>query len=645
MVLNLMRMCVFVLVGLLFQAQVSVSGPGGVDEREGLQKVFAEGERGWDEDGVNLWTAVSPLPLYNVGIGTSTPTHKLDIVGNTRVQGLLYINSWPIQVNAEPSVGQVLKWTGSAFVPQDDAGVGDCEWLDAGSYLYPRDQSAGEVRIYEDATSAKISALQTSAIYAAIRGSHSLGPFGELGLSSYGVYGQYNASIYGYLGAPNSGVRGISNDVTGAGVFGDGGTVTSGVYGQTNTSADYGVFGVNLHASGTGVVGLGSNVNLVVGSGQGDGVIGVSDAYGVVGSNYNGVNTNRWGILGSSYYGAYGESDNLSGAGVGGFYTGTGDGVGVYGRSVPADYNGFGGYFVGGFVGVRGIVNPTGNQTYYGVYGSATGGSGTNYGVYGYVSSSTSYGAGALGQHAHSSGTGVIGLGNALTTFWTLTVGSGGAFTGSQFGVYGRSTTTSAVARAGGYFENAAGVYAYVAHTTAGGTNFKIVGAGTVSTIMETRRGKKTLFAPESPEAFIIDFGEGRLENGRATIYLDPLFLDCITVDKDYDIKVFVQLREDCNGVYVRTMRDRFEVIELNGGKSNASFSYMVVGKWKGYENLRFPDAPEPLKTIEHVATPDRKKLDEKAKELPELKVVELKREIKKLMTQLEILEREIKTR
>ncbi|MEN3044417.1 MAG: hypothetical protein ABDH37_04270, partial [Candidatus Hydrothermales bacterium] len=135
--LNLTKLSLFVIVGLLFQAQLRVSDPGDFRDREDIQRAFIEGQRGWAEDGISLWTAVSPLPSYNVGIGTSTPAYKLDIVGNTRVQGLLYINSWPIQVNAAPSVGQVLKWTGSAFVPQDDAGVGDCEWLDAGSYLYP----------------------------------------------------------------------------------------------------------------------------------------------------------------------------------------------------------------------------------------------------------------------------------------------------------------------------------------------------------------------------------------------------------------------------------------------------------------------------------------------------------------------------
>jgi hypothetical protein len=77
-------------------------------------------------------------------------------------------------------------------------------------------------------------------------------------------------------------------------------------------------------------------------------------------------------------------------------YTGSSgnyDAIGVYGRSKPSDFYGYGGFFEGGIAGVTGIVNPTGNQTYYGVYGYVVGGSGFNYGVYGFVNGSgTNYG-------------------------------------------------------------------------------------------------------------------------------------------------------------------------------------------------------------------------------------------------------------
>jgi hypothetical protein len=75
--------------------------------------------------------------------------------------------------------------------------------------------------------------------------------------------------------------------------------------------------------------------------------------------------------------------------------TGTGsyDGVAVYGESVPTDYYGIGGYFVGGYRGVYGTVVPTGSSSYRGVYGAVSGGTGSNYGVYGYAyGGATNYG-------------------------------------------------------------------------------------------------------------------------------------------------------------------------------------------------------------------------------------------------------------
>jgi hypothetical protein len=74
-------------------------------------------------------------------------------------------------------------------------------------------------------------------------------------------------------------------------------------------------------------------------------------------------------------------------------YTGTGnaDAVAVYGRSRPADWFGYGGWFEGGYTGVYGFVQSTGTTAvyrYYGVYGEVNGGSATNIGIYGTASGS-----------------------------------------------------------------------------------------------------------------------------------------------------------------------------------------------------------------------------------------------------------------
>ena len=77
------------------------------------------------------------------------------------------------------------------------------------------------------------------------------------------------------------------------------------------------------------------------------------------------------------------------------------DAAAVYGKSVPRDFYGFGGFFVGGYRGVQGQVLSTGGYTYTGVYGAVSGGNGsnTNFGVRGYA-----YGPGTnIGVYGYAS--------------------------------------------------------------------------------------------------------------------------------------------------------------------------------------------------------------------------------------------------
>jgi hypothetical protein len=72
--------------------------------------------------------------------------------------------------------------------------------------------------------------------------------------------------------------------------------------------------------------------------------------------------------------------------------------------------------------------------------------------------------------------------------------------------------------------------------------------------------------------------GEGRLENGRAHIDLDPAFLHTVRIDAEHPLNAFVQLMDDCNGVFVTNRSATgFDVVELAKGQSNARFSYRVV--------------------------------------------------------------------
>ncbi|MCX7987199.1 MAG: hypothetical protein N2662_09705, partial [Bacteroidales bacterium] len=180
-------------------------------------------------------------------------------------------------------------------------------------------------------------------------------------------------------------------------------------------------------------------------------------------------------------------------------YNVSSDAFGVYGYSRTADWWGIGGQFEGGWYGVRGYVNPTGSYSYYGIYGSVSGGSGSNYGVYGYSSSSTYRNYGVYGYISPSNSS-LSNYGpydvNAAVLGYTLwgypyTFGLAGYRFDDSYnrtgGTFGGSSTGSSPTAWGclGYRASNAshyGVYGTTAYAQGGGflsTNYQIhVGGG-----------------------------------------------------------------------------------------------------------------------------------------------------------------------
>jgi hypothetical protein len=123
--------------------------------------------------------------------------------------------------------------------------------------------------------------------------------------------------------------------------------------------------------------------------------------------------------------------------------------------------------------------------------------------------------------------------------------------------------------------------------------NFAVANGYTKSAIVDVSQGAVKLYSQESPEVWFEDFGEGSLVNGRGHIELDPLFLEAVTISAQHPMKVFVQLNDECQGVFVKRGTTGFDVYELNNGKSNASFSYRIVAKRKGFEDKRLEKVEE----------------------------------------------------
>jgi hypothetical protein len=501
------------------------------------------------------------------------------------------------------SSGQVMKWTGSVWAPRNDSvgsgGGGTVTSVSqaTGAVCSPNPiTSTGTVgfdQTYGDGRYERVANKNVASGYCGLDASTKV-PNGRLytgtgnGLDADLLDGSHASAFApssgsaNYIQNQNSSGQAASFRVTGTGqsaqfygvsasagapgIWGDGGTYAPGVYGTSTNAAYFGVRGDGGTAT-TGVLATANNAS----------------HFGVEAYNNNVSGT---GIIAS---GNCQEAGYLAGGSGGAF---TGSGCGTYSTSLASISTGI----IGAGNNVSPSTFPTGSGGAFtgltcGGYGHATQTTGAVCGFYGDVNTSTGFGL--SGTNTNAGGSGVRGVGNDAN-YSDLTAGSGVAGTGTQFGVYGYGTDTTSC---GGYFANGHGSYAYVAYYNSG-TNYKITGSGTVSTIMATREGKKNLFAPEMPEAYFEDCGEGQLANGHCRVNLEKLFSDCITVNAEHPLKVFVQLMDDCNGVYVKRDAAGFDVYELHSGKSNAQFSWRVLAKWKGNENVRLPEAPGPQPTV-----------------------------------------------
>jgi hypothetical protein len=100
------------------------------------------------------------------------------------------------------------------------------------------------------------------------------------------------------------------------------------------------------------------------------------------------------------------------------------------------------------------------------------------------------------------------------------------------------------------------------------------------------------LYAVQSPENWFEDFGSGTLSNGSAAVNLDPGFAQTVNTSVDYH--VFITPNGESGGLYVvNKTAGGFEVREQHGEHSNVGFDYRIVGRRKGYENVRLEDITE----------------------------------------------------
>lgn len=383
-----------------------------------------------------------------------------------------------------------------------------------------------------------------------------------------------------------------STYVNGDAIAGYSGGTGSGVYGQ-NIADGYGVYGLN-NDTGIGVYG----VNIGFGP-------------GVRGESFFGYGLSILGLDGTIL------SDNtLFGADAVVGYTDNMISFGLW--AVNFDPDG------------TAILGGNDNLSIFPSIGAGVSGSGTQLGINGYAGE----GDVAVANEGNAAGRFVLDMDSDPSTNGANNGYRAHAILASFDNVDPNGTSGAGNSYFGGYFSGGringgsldpsyayAGIKYNTANNGTGGTNYKIIGNGTNSTIIKDADGTpRIMFSPEAPEILFQDFGTGKLSNGVARITLDPILKNAIFVDNNHPLKVFVTLEGECNGVYVTDKSDNgFTVKELNGGNSNVSFSWQIVANRKDdiaangtisskHVGLRFPVGPGPLKPISSISKKDNKK-------------------------------------
>jgi len=134
----------------------------------------------------------------------------------------------------------------------------------------------------------------------------------------------------------------------------------------------------------------------------------------------------------------------------------------------------------------------------------------------------------------------------------------------------------------------------YITGATEVAGNLRVLGSiektGGLNYIEPTKDyGTRLLNAVEAPEFKYVDMGRTRLEGGEATVYIDPILLQCIEPDTDLTPWLF-KTEVYGKGEDIRVIEwgeNYFKVKESNGGESNRSFGWWFYATRINYAGIR----------------------------------------------------------
>lgn len=255
------------------------------------------------------------------------------------------------------------------------------------------------------------------------------------------------------------------------------------------------------------------------------------------------------------------------------------------------------------------VMSTEGNT--YGVFGitnSTAAAGGSTVGVYGLAQNSRSIGGATLGVlgESHSIPDSGSDTSNGLFGWANINDGGSGPNYGRTYGVWGETDSKGPPNGQSGPVSGITGVAtnsspdslshgvvgrAVSDSTSSFGVYYQggLSGVGGITSIIRTDSGPRLIYATQSPEPWVEDFGEGKLKNGYVRINLDPVYLQTVAVDAGHPFHVFVTPTGTASLNGLRVIKDAtgFRVQELNDGKSNAAFDWRIVAKRKDLADRR----------------------------------------------------------
>lgn len=493
-----------------------------------------------DEDmsggGGGHWTKTDNDIYYNsgdVGIGNSSPQTALDVTGPGWFNDSIAVDGGPasLYINAgssdEPSI-RFAKLGSSVF------------------RLYHRNPDAKLPEPY-----LMLNSENHEDIFGVTRSGRVRQDYKGSG-QAYVLYSDANKSVL-FLDNENDGdeVRGInaiiSNSAAGAS------TITVGGWNNGDGTA---VYGSNNKYENIGYLG--------------------TDIYGVYGSNINSVTNNKfWGAIGTETSAVYGR---------------LGDGPGTQTLS-------------GGEFAIKGIgvetstqhgLGYTYDQTLGGVLGYNAAGTNYSFGVAGYTETANLERSGGVfgslydgsiwGSLAYRAQGGTRYAGYFTST--TFGTGSGkamnGTFTSIGLGAYGDLMGANIQGQVYGLYTEGTDYSLYA--------NGDVYRSGADVHVQTNDKGENSImYTLVTTEMVVQTYGVGQMQKGKSSITFDQAFADVVSTDEP--IIVTITPIGKSNGVYLDEVDAAgFSVGENNNGRSNVQFSWIAIGKRKGFENKQLPE-------------------------------------------------------